>query len=138
MKRGRVSKKFPEYLGINERQTSLLDEFSDKTSTVEPAPEEISKPGFLSALGLKEKMQGAGINAKGFLKGLLGAAGPVILANMVTRGLKRGRSAASFAGFSNMFRHGGGLGSLIGMLSGGRSLNSSGGLLGRLFPGRSK
>src|SRR4029078_3782387 len=64
--------KISKYLGLNERQTSLLDEFTDKATAIEPAPQEVSRPGFLSALGLKDKMQSAGINVKGFLKGLLG------------------------------------------------------------------
>ena len=127
--------KISRYLGINEHQTSLLDEFAEKANTVDPSSDDVSRPGFLSALGLKDKMQSAGINAKNFLKGLLGLAGPMILSRMITRGLRRGRSATSFAGFSNMFNSGSGVGSLIRMLSGGRSMNKSGSLIGRILPG---
>jgi len=125
--------KISKYLGVNDHQSSLLDEFSDKASTVEAEPAEMTKPGFLSSLGLKEKMQNAGINPNGFLKGLLGIAAPMILTGMLTRGMRRGNSAGFSGGTSAL--GGGGLGSLIGMLSGGRSMNNSGGLFGRVLGG---
>ena len=121
--------KISQHLGINEHQASLLDEFSEKAKAADTPPEEMSKPGFLSALGLQDKMQNDGINGKGLLKSLLGIAGPMILAGMLTRGNRRGSSG----GLGNMLGTGGGLGSLIGMLSGGRSMNRSGGLLSRIF-----
>ena len=124
--------KITDFLDINERQTSLLDEFSDKATSTDTPPEEMKKPGFLSALGLKDKFQNAGINGGGLLKGLLGIAGPMILSGMLSRGFRRNNTG----GLGRMFGSGGGLSSLIGMLSGGRSMNSSGGLLGRML-GRS-
>ena len=127
----RISK----YLGIDEQQASLLDEFSDKAKTVQPALDEISQPTFLSSIGLKEKMQNAGINVRAFLKGLLGISGPMLLARMITHGLRHGSTARSFAGFSNMFGHGNGLRSLVDMLSAGRSMNSSRGLFARILRG---
>jgi len=123
--------KIAKYLGVNNQQTSLLDEFSDKANTVEASPAEMTQPGFLSSLGLKDKMQKLGINPNGFLKGLLGIAGPVILANMVSRGLNRGRSGGLFSGNRSGLR--GGLGSLINILSGGRSMRNTSGLFGRMF-----
>ena len=124
-----------KYLGVDKHQASLLDEFADKASTTDAAPEEMSKPDFLSSLGLKQKLQSAGINGNSLLKGLLGIAGPMILSSMITRGLSGGRSSGGFLGGRSTMSGGGGLGSLIGMLSGGRSMNSTGGLLGRILGG---
>ena len=130
--------KIAQYLGVNEQQYSLLDEFSDKASAAEAAPEEVAKPGFLSALGLNDKMSGAGINGNSLIKNLLSVAGPMVLAGLVSRGIGgRGRSAGGFLGGNSLgggaLGGGGGLGSLIGMLSGGRSFGNAGGLLGRIF-----
>ncbi len=140
--------KIASYLKINQEQFSLLDQFVNKTSQVEVAPEEISKPGFLSSLGLDEKFKKAGIDWKTVGKGLLGVAGPMILAGMLSgrRGGRRnalgGGGLGSLAGGlggggigSMLGRSGGGLGSLIGSLSGGRGFANSGGLLSRVLRG---
>jgi uncharacterized tellurite resistance protein B-like protein len=123
--------KISEYLGVNEQQFSLLDQFAGKATKTDVAPEEMSQPGFLSSLGLKDKMQNAGISGSGLLKGLIGIAGPMILSDMLSRGLGRRSSSAGLGGA--MFGGGGGLGSLIGMLSGGRGVGNTGGLLGRIL-----
>jgi uncharacterized tellurite resistance protein B-like protein len=128
--------KISQYLGVDKHQASLLDEFSDKASSTNAEPEKISQPAFLSSLGLKEKMQSAGINPTGFLKGLLGIAAPLLLSGMISRGLRRRNSSGGFGGgASSMLGGGGGLTSLIRMLSGGRSMNSAGGLFGRMLGG---
>jgi uncharacterized tellurite resistance protein B-like protein len=121
--------KISQYLGLDKRQASLLDEFSDKAASVQASPQEMKKPGFLSMLGLGDKMQNAGINGGSFLKGLLGMAAPMILGGLLSGGMNRSRTSNS-----GMFG-GGGLGSLIGMLSGGRGMRSTGGLFGRLLGG---
>jgi hypothetical protein len=41
--------KISQYLGINEHQFNLLDQFVKKTAETQPEPEEIHKPSFLSA-----------------------------------------------------------------------------------------
>jgi uncharacterized tellurite resistance protein B-like protein len=149
-----------KYLGVDQTQFSLLDNFTEKAATAQ-SPEEVTNPNFLSSTGLKDKMASAGINGNGLLKGLLGIVGPMILAKMVTGGLGRNRGGGMFGGGSGggmfggsgggmfggggggMFGGGGGgmlggggLGSLIGMLSGGRGMGSMGGLLGGLLGGR--
>jgi uncharacterized tellurite resistance protein B-like protein len=124
--------KIAKYLDVNDQQVSLLDEFAEKAATAEVEPQEMAKPGFLSSLGLKDKMQSAGINTGGLLKGLLSIAGPMLLSGMFSRNRNTANQGMFGAG-GNMFGGGGGLGSLIRMLSGGRSMNSTGGLFGRLF-----
>ena len=141
--------KIASYLKINQEQFSLLDQFVNKTATVEMEPEEVSKPGFLSSLGLDEKFKNAGIDWKTVGKGLLGIAGPMILANMIS-GRRHGNrnplaggglgsmvgGLASGGGIGSMLgRSGGGLGSLISSLSGGRGFANSGGLLSRVIRG---
>jgi uncharacterized tellurite resistance protein B-like protein len=141
--------KIATYLKINQQQFSLLDQFVSKTAQVEVEPEEINKPGFLSSLGLDEKFKQAGIDWKTVGKGLLGIAGPMILAKMLSgrRGGNRNPLAGG-GGLGSLFggqqgggidtmlgRSGGGLGSLISSLSGGRGFANSGGLLSRFLRG---
>ncbi|HEX7846496.1 MAG TPA: TerB family tellurite resistance protein [Chitinophagaceae bacterium] len=122
--------KISQYLGINEQQFSLLDQFVQKTAETQPEPEEISRPGFLSKLGLDEKFKKSGININSLTKGLLGIAGPMILANLVRNRFKRGASSSM-----NPLNvpGGGGLNSIINLLSGGRGFSRSGNLLSRLL-----
>ena len=125
--------KIASYLNINREQFSLLDQFVDKTAEVDVEPEEVSKPGFLSSLGLEDKFKKAGIDWKTVGKGLLSVAGPMILANMLS-----GRRGSSMAGGNRSMLGGiggGGIGSIIGMLSGGRGFANSGGLLSKVLRG---
>jgi uncharacterized tellurite resistance protein B-like protein len=121
--------KIAQYLGLNQQQFSLLDQFAEKTVNTEAAPEEVSSPSFLSSLGLKDQMQKAGINTGGLLKGLLGFAGPMILGGLLSGAMNRRRGNLG----GGLMTGGGGLGSLIGMLSGGRGFGGTGGLLGRIL-----
>jgi uncharacterized tellurite resistance protein B-like protein len=124
--------KIAQYLGVGEKQFSLLDKFAEKAATTGAPPEEVAKPGFLSSLGLQEKMQNAGINTGSLFKGLIGIAGPMILAKMFSGGLGRNRMFGGSAGGGFLS---GGLGSLVGMLSGGRGFGNTGGLFGRILGG---
>jgi uncharacterized tellurite resistance protein B-like protein len=114
-----------EYLGVNQHQFSLLDEFANKAAGKEVPAEEEAQPGFLSSLGLKDKLSNAGISGRTLLSGLIGIAGPMILGRMLSG---RGRTVPGQSG-GGMF--GGGWGSVIGMLNGGRGMGSLGGLFGR-------
>ena len=136
--------KIASYLKINQEQFSLLDQFVNKTAEVEVEPEEINKPGFLSSLGLDDKFKKAGIDWKTVGKGLLGIAGPMILARMlsgrrggtnVMSGGGLGSLVGGLAGAAMLNRTGGGIGSLISNLSGGRGYGNSGGLLSRVLNG---
>lgn len=120
--------KIAQYLGLNQQQFSLLDQFAEKTVTTDQPVEEVASPSFLSSSGLKEQMQKAGINTNGLLKNLLSFAGPMILGGLLgnAMGRRRRNTGAGMMG-------GGGLGSLIGMLSGGRGFGGTGGLLGKIL-----
>jgi uncharacterized tellurite resistance protein B-like protein len=124
--------KISHYLGINEQQFNLLDQFVKKTAETQPEPEEIHKPSFLSKLGLDQKFQNSGINMGSLTKGLLGVAGPIILANLM-RGRQSRGVGSSLNPFSLGGGTGGGLGSIISMLSGGRGFSRTGNMFNRLF-----
>lgn len=122
--------KISQYLGINQQQFNLLDQFVKKTAEVNPEPEEVTKPNFLSKLGLDQKFQKSGINMSSLTKGLLGIAGPLILANLI-RGRQNRGTGSSLNPFST--GGGGGLGSIISMLSGGRGFSRTGNMFNRVF-----
>ncbi|MEP6844986.1 MAG: TerB family tellurite resistance protein [Panacibacter sp.] len=132
-----------QYLGVDQKQFSLLDEFTTKAANSNVPAEEKAKPSFLSSLGLSDKLQNAGINSNSLLKGLLGIAGPVVLGSILSGALGRrgNRNAGMFGNTGSGMLGGGmmgsgGLGSLIGMLSSGRRFGNSGGFLQRVLGGR--
>lgn len=118
-----------KYLGVNQEQFSLLDQFTQKAKQEAAKPEEAASMNFLEGTGLGQKMQNAGINTSGLLKGLLGVMGPIVLAGMLS-----GRGRRSGGGLGGMLGGGGGLG---GMLGGGGGLGGmlGGGLLGSMLGG---
>ena len=121
------------YIDVNEQQFSLLDQFAEKAKTAQLPSGENNNQHFLSSLGMKEKLKGAGINGNSLLKGLIGFAAPMILSGLLSSRGGRGRSSAfnnntGMGGFG-----GGGLGSIIGMLNGGRGFGSTGGLFGKIL-----
>ncbi len=130
--------KMADYLGVNQQQFSLLDHFTEKakasanSNTPGATDDEAPQNDFLSSLGLKDKLQNAGINGSNLLKGILGIAAPMLLAKMVTGGLNRNRGhrGGMFGGGGGI---GGGLGSVFSMLNGNRGFGNSGGLLSRIF-----
>jgi uncharacterized tellurite resistance protein B-like protein len=147
--------KIAQYLGVNQQQFSLLDQFTNKAANAQVTPEEAKQPGFLAALGLDDKMKNAGINGSSLLRGLLTIAAPLLLTGMVTNKLRRGsggmfgggrRGGGMFGGsglggalggnigggLGGLFGSGG-LGSVISMFNGGRGYRNAGGMLGRIF-----
>ncbi len=122
--------KISQYLGINQQQFNLLDQFVKKSAEVNVEPEEVAKPNFLSKLGLDQKFKNSGINMGSLTKGLLGIAGPLILANLM-----RGRQNRGVGSTLNPLStgRGGGLGSIISILSGGRGFSRTGNMFNRVF-----
>ena len=128
--------KITQYLEVNKTQFSLLDQFVQRTADSNKSPQEMAKPGFLESLGLKDQFSKAGINVGSIGKGLLGMLGPMVLAGMVSRGMRGGMNRSGFGlpGAGGMRRGGfGGLGSIFSALNGGRGSSGMGGLLGRLL-----
>ena len=120
--------KIAQYLQVDQKQFSLLDQFAKNATAPSVSTEEVAKPSFLSSLGLQDKMESAGINSSGLLKGLLGIAAPVILSGMLSGGLSGG-------GLFGRGMRRGGLGSIISMFNGGRGMGSTGGLFSRVLGG---
>jgi uncharacterized tellurite resistance protein B-like protein len=124
--------KISQYLGIDQQQFSLLDQFAEKSTT----QTETATPQGLLGGSLGSKLQSAGINTGSLFKGLISIAAPMLIGGMLSRGLGRGRGGFG-GGLGNVLGGGmgGGLGSIIGMLNGGRGMGSTGGLFGRIFGG---
>ena len=147
--------KIATYLNVNDQQVDVLDQFvskaAEKATGKEPVQEEISRPGFLDSLGLKNQFSNAGLNFGSTGKGIMGMLGPVILGSIATRafgGRRRspmgggidggmlGGVLGGMLGGNNPFGMGGmgrGLSSIIGGINRSRSDRSLGGLLGRLM-----
>jgi tellurite resistance protein len=146
--------KMATYLGVDQKQFSLLDQFAKEAKATASDPEKAASPQFLQSSGLSEKMEKAGINTSGLLKGLLGVMGPIVLAGMLSGGRRRGGLFGGMLGGGmgggllgglggsllggGMGGLGGGLGSLTGMFGGGGSFRNSGfgrrgGMLGGMF-----
>jgi uncharacterized tellurite resistance protein B-like protein len=145
--------KIAQYLGVNQEQFSLLNQFTQKAVQEVPAHSERlqqaqeTPSNFLGGLGFNDKLKGAGINTNSLLKGALAVMGPIILAQMFRGGARR-RGGGMFGGgipggsgdlggmLGGML--GGGMGrggGLFDILSGGRGMGSTGGLFGRMFRG---
>jgi uncharacterized tellurite resistance protein B-like protein len=138
--------KIAQYLGVNQQQFSLLDQFTKKA--VEEVPghaealqsEQTSPANFFDSLGFGDKLKSAGINKNSLLKGALAIMGPIVLAKMFSGGRRRsggllgGLSGGGMLGGGGLLGGGGGL--LGGLLGGGRGFGGAGGLLGRVLGGR--
>jgi len=149
--------KIAQYLGVNQQQFSLLDQFTNKAASAQVTPEQAKQPGFLSSLGLDDKLKSAGINGSGLLRGLLTIAAPLLLTRMMSNRMGRGGGMFGNRRGGGMFGNqgggmfgggglggnlggglggllgGGGMGSVISMFNGGRGFGNAGGMLGRIF-----
>ncbi len=126
--------KISRYLGIDQKQFSLLDQFADESVH---QPETTQAQGLLGGR-LGNQLQNAGINTGSLFKGLISIAAPILIGSMLSRGRGRGGLGGALGGgLGGMLGSGmsGGLGSVIGMLNGGRGMGSTGGLFGRIFGG---
>ena len=146
--------KISNYLGIDQTQFGLLGEVADKTNEAVSQGGEAQTQGFQSAFGLGDKLKASGINSGGLLKGLISMAAPFIIGRMMSGrrsgsssgggilgqlgGMLGGNSGGGMLGGGGsgggmMGGGGGGLGSLIGMLNGGKGMGGIGGMLGKIF-----
>lgn len=131
-------KQIADYLGVNEEQFSVLDQFTQKA--VEEVPqqaeqlksEETSPHSFLDSLGFGDKLKSAGISKSSLFKGALGIIGPILLAKMFTGGGKNRMGGGGLLGGVLGSALGGGL---LSKIMGGRGSGSGGGLLGGLLGG---
>ena len=132
--------KVASYLGVNEEQLGLLNQFTKKAVQETPAnaeaigSEQKSPASFLDSLGFGDKLKNAGINTNALMKGALAIVGPMLLAKMFSGGRRRNTGGMLGTGGGLLGGLLGGGGGLLGsILGGGRGLGGAGGILGRLF-----
>ncbi len=118
------------YLEINPAQMEALNEYVRQTVTPPAALplSEQSEGGWgslLSGSGIGQKLQSSGINIGSLAKGLLSFVGPMILGNLLNKGMQGSKAPAGL--------NQGGLGSIFGGLSGGKGFSGIGGLLSGLL-----
>ena len=135
--------KIATYLGVNQGQFSLLNQVADETTQSQNLADNQGGGGFLSSLGIEEKLKSAGINGGSLLKGLIAFAAPFLISKLMSgrsnntsnnssQGGIFGGENSSSGGLGSLLG-GGGLGSIIGMINGGRGFGNAGGLLGKIF-----
>jgi uncharacterized tellurite resistance protein B-like protein len=132
--------KIASYLGVNQEQYSLLDQFTKKAVAEVPEQTQSLAEGntqpqnFLGGLGFGEKMKSAGINSNALLKGALGVMGPIILARMLSGGRRRRGGMMGGGMGGGMLGGAGGMlgGGLLGGLLGGGMMGRGGGLFDML------
>ncbi len=92
-----------QYLGVNQEQFSLLDQFTKKAVQEVPKQaealesEQTTPKNFFDSLGFGDKLKNAGINSNSLLKGALGIIGPIVLAKMLS-GRRGGSSMGGMFG----------------------------------------
>ncbi len=125
--------KIANYLNVNKEQFSLLDQFVTKSNNSVTDQQAVTRPGFLESLGFKDKFQKAGINPSGITSGLLGMLGPLLIGGLLSRGMGRRTGMINSNRFGMNPGMGGGIGSLISMLSGSRGYKGMRGVTPRIF-----
>lgn len=151
-------KEVSEYLGIDQKQYSILDQFVNKAEEAKQHGEDPTSQSFLNKSGFGDMFKNAGISPA-MVTGMLGILAPIVLSGMMRRrggmmggmggGLLGGLLGGAMMGGGGMYGgrgYGGGLGSIISVLGGlnGRkgygSMRSGGlgGLLGGLLGGGKK
>lgn len=123
-------KEVSEYLGIDQKQFSILDEFVDKADEAKQQGQDPTSQSFLGKSGFGDMFKKAGISP-GMVTGMLGILAPIVLSGMMRRrggGIMGGIGGGLLGGLlgggmmgSGMYggrSHGGGLGSIISILGG--------------------
>jgi uncharacterized tellurite resistance protein B-like protein len=108
------------YLGLDQKQYSLLEQFVNKADEAQQKGEDPSAPDFVNKNGFGDMFKNAGISPQ-MVQGILGIAAPLVLARMMGGGRRRG--GGMMGGMGGM--GGGLLGGLLGGMMMGR-----GGLMG--------
>lgn len=142
--------KIAQYLGVNQEQFTVLNQFTKKAVAEAPNQidsikgEQTTPQGFLEGLGFGDKLKNVGINSNSLIKGALGIIGPIVLAKILSGRRSRSGGGGLLGGVLGGSAGGGGLlGGLLGgsgggggMLGGLGGLVSGGGLLGGLLGGK--
>lgn len=145
-------KEMAEYLEVDQKQFSLLDQFVNKADEAQQKGEDPTSSSFLNKSGFGDMFKKAGISPQ-MVQGMLGVVAPLVIAKMIGGGRRRRGMGGGMAGgllggllgggMMGEGRRGGGLGSIVSILGGlnGRkgygSMGSGGlgGLLGGILGG---
>ncbi|HEY4652697.1 MAG TPA: TerB family tellurite resistance protein, partial [Pontibacter sp.] len=140
-------KEVSDYLGIDQQQYSILDQFVDKADQAKQQGEDPTSQSFLNKSGFGSMFKNAGISPA-MVTGMLGILAPIVLSGMMRRrggrGMMGGMGGGLLGGllgggmmgggmYGGGMMRGGGLGSIISILGGlggrrGYSSMGSGGL----------
>jgi hypothetical protein len=101
------------YLGINQQQFSLLDQFVNKANDAQQKGEDTTSQSFVNKSGFGDMFRNAGISPQ-MVQGMLGILAPIVISRMLSGGRRRGGYGMMGGGMGGM---GGGL--LGGLLGGG-------------------
>jgi uncharacterized tellurite resistance protein B-like protein len=120
-----------DYLGVDQKQYSLLEQFVNKADEAQQKGEDPSSPSFMDKNGFGDMFKNAGISPQ-MVQGILGIAAPIVLARMMSGGGRRGGGMG-----------GGLLGGLLGgmmmgrggLMGGGRRSNSGMGSMASVLGG---
>lgn len=119
-----------DYLGINAEQLGALNEYVKHAATQPQSAMALAGDGgngIVDQFGIGNKLKNAGIDIGGLTKGLLSFVGPMIIGNLVSKGMNKGGTVnAGMGGLGN-------IGSLVGSLTGGKGLSGIGGFLSNLL-----
>ncbi|RNI26813.1 tellurite resistance TerB family protein [Rufibacter latericius] len=116
-----------KYLGIDQKQFSILDQFVDKANQAQQQGEDPTSQSFLNKSGFGDMFKNSGIST-GMVTGMLGVLAPIVISGMMNR--RRGGYGGGYGGgmMGGGMGMGGGLGGLLGGLLGG---GMGGGMMGR-------
>ncbi len=143
-----------EYLGIDQKQFSVLDQFVNKADEAKERGEDPTSQSFLNKSGFGDMFKNAGISP-GMVQGMLGILAPMVIGSMLSGGRRRGGSIGGGllggllgggmmgGGMRRGGMAGGGLGSILSVLGGlngrrgygGMGSGGLGGLLGGILGG---
>jgi uncharacterized tellurite resistance protein B-like protein len=134
-------------LNVNNEQVQALSQFVQAAEqTPNPTPEAVQN-NLLGSGGIGDMLKRTGIPTNGLMRGLLSILAPIVLSRILS-GRGRSAGAGGFGGLGGLLGGqsmparqpmGGGLGSIISILSGGRGYrNTAGGLLGRVLAGNNR
>ncbi len=116
------------YLGVNNTQLQALNDYVKETAsqpiTTNPS---MQSQGILGGIG--DKLKSAGIDFGSVAKGLMSFVGPMIMGNMISKGMQSGGRSNIAQGDTAQ----GGIGSLVNSLTGGKGLSGIGGFLSKLM-----
>ncbi len=118
-----------EYLGINQKQFSILDQYVNKADEAQQKGEDPTSQAYMSKSGFGDMFKNAGISPQ-MVQGMLGILAPLVLAKVMSGGRRR---SGGFMGGGMGTMGGGLLGGLLGggmmgggMMGGGRYRTSGG------------